>query len=141
MQPDATTILTRTATDMGNSEATGTEVTLPWQKTSPLSERKRFVDLHLQGEHSIAELCRRFRISSKTGYQWLRRFFDGCELVDRSRRRSDPDTWVTDQPRCLRSYPVRGAVCRPRLQSSRCATVRSGSGWRASATVSGLHCV
>jgi transposase InsO family protein len=51
-----------------------------------MSERKRFVDLHLQGEHSIAELCRRFRISRKTGYKWLRRFFDGCELVDRSRR-------------------------------------------------------
>ena len=73
-------------TDMGNSEAWGEEVTLPWQETSPMSERKRFVDLHLQGEHSIAELCRRFRISRKTGYKWLARFFDGCELVDRSRR-------------------------------------------------------
>lgn len=46
------------STDMGNSEAWGKEVTLPWQETSPMSERKRFVDLHLQGEHSIAELCR-----------------------------------------------------------------------------------
>ena len=74
------------STDMGNSEAWGKEVTLPWQETSPMSERKRFVDLHLQGEHSIAELCRRFRISRKTGYKWLGRFFEGCELVDRSRR-------------------------------------------------------
>ena len=51
-----------------------------------MSERKRFVDAHLRGDYSIAELCRRFGISRKTGYKWLRRFFDGCELVDRSRR-------------------------------------------------------
>jgi transposase InsO family protein len=34
----------------------------------------------------MAELCRRFGISRKTGYKWLGRFLDGCELDDRSRR-------------------------------------------------------
>ena len=88
------------STDMGNSEALGTEVTVPWQEMSPMSERKRFVDLHLRGEHSIAELCRRFGISRKTGYKWLRRFFEGCELVDRPRRpHSSPHAvarWLED---------------------------------------------
>ena len=51
-----------------------------------MSERKDFIDLYLRGDHSVAELCRRFCISRKTAYKWLRRFFDGCELVDRSRR-------------------------------------------------------
>ncbi len=59
---------------------------MPWKETSPMSQRKQFVNLHLQGEHSVSELCRRFGISRKTGYKWLARFFEGCELGDRSRR-------------------------------------------------------
>ena len=51
------TVLSR---DMGNSEAEGKEVTLPWQEMSPMTERERFVDAHLQGDCSIAELCRRY---------------------------------------------------------------------------------
>jgi transposase-like protein len=71
---------------MGNGDAWGKEVTLPWQESSTVSERERFIDLYLRGDHTVVELCRRFRVSRKTAYKWLRRFFDGCELVDRSRR-------------------------------------------------------
>ena len=35
---------------------------------------------------NIAVLCRRFGISRKTGYKWIQRFSQGCELSDRSRR-------------------------------------------------------
>lgn len=59
---------------------------MPWQESSIVSERQEFIDLYLRGEHSVSELCRRFAISRKTAYKWLRRFFEGCELVDRSRR-------------------------------------------------------
>jgi putative transposase len=51
-----------------------------------MTERERFVDAHLRDDCSVAELCRRFGISRKTGYKWLSRWFAGCELVDRSRR-------------------------------------------------------
>lgn len=51
-----------------------------------MNERQRFVEEHLRGVHSFAELCRRFGISRKTGYKWVDRFLSGMELEDRSRR-------------------------------------------------------
>lgn len=61
---------------------------MPWRITSPMHERQRFV---LDAEHtpaSFAELCRRYGISRKTGYQWLERYARlGPEsLADRSHR-------------------------------------------------------
>jgi len=44
---------------------------MPWRETSPLDERLRFVqDVHRPG-WSMAELCRRYEVSRKTGYKWL----------------------------------------------------------------------
>jgi transposase InsO family protein len=59
---------------------------LPWKETSPVKQRKEFIDACIAEEGSMAELCRRFSVSRKTGYKWLSRFMGGCELVDRSRR-------------------------------------------------------
>ena len=60
---------------------------MPWSETSPLDERTRFVRDARSGLYSMTELCRRFGISRKTGYKWLRRFAeDGAAgLQDRSR--------------------------------------------------------
>lgn len=45
-----------------------------------------FVLAYMQGRVTMAELCREFRISRKTGYKWTQRFMDGGEpnLVDRA---------------------------------------------------------
>lgn len=59
---------------------------MPWKETSPVTERKHFIDDYLSGEYSVSELCRRYRISRKTGYKWIDRFMGGCELEDRSSR-------------------------------------------------------
>lgn len=60
---------------------------MPWRKTDPMSERIRFVTLHAEKLYTMVELCRRFGISTKTGYKWLKRFQEkGPEgLKDRSR--------------------------------------------------------
>lgn len=61
---------------------------MPWQEQTVMSERMEFVTLLAQGGISMAEACRRFRISRPTGYIWWDRYqregFAG--LVDRSRR-------------------------------------------------------
>lgn len=61
---------------------------MPWGSYSTMSLRKEFVVLASQKSVNLAELCRRFGISRKTGYKWLGRFgtegVDGLE--DRSRR-------------------------------------------------------
>ncbi len=50
---------------------------MPWRETSAMEERLRFVqDVHRPG-WSIAELCRRYEVSRKTGYKWLRAYERG----------------------------------------------------------------
>ena len=53
-----------------------------------MSSRHEFVTLASQAEANVRELCRRYRISSRTAYKWLSRFrADGVTgLADRSRR-------------------------------------------------------
>ena len=44
---------------------------MPWKESTPMDERLRFVqDVHRPG-WSIAEVCRRYGVSRKTGYKWL----------------------------------------------------------------------
>ena len=47
---------------------------LPWKETSVESERLRFIERHRAGEETVAELCRRFGISRKTGYKLIGRY-------------------------------------------------------------------
>jgi transposase InsO family protein len=52
-----------------------------------MKERIKFVLAYEEGTESIASLCRRFRISRKTGYKWLMRAHDGLDaLKDRPSR-------------------------------------------------------
>ncbi|MEN8159515.1 MAG: IS481 family transposase [Myxococcota bacterium] len=52
-----------------------------------MNERHRFIRDYRSGLYSMTELCRRFRISRKTGYKWVGRFEEeGAEgLEERSR--------------------------------------------------------
>lgn len=61
---------------------------MPWKEATLLTLRKEFVHLADQPNANMSQLCRRFEISRKTGYKWLRRWRkEGTEgLMDRSRR-------------------------------------------------------
>ena len=60
---------------------------MPWKECSVMDERLQFVARRLAGE-TMAELCRGFGISRKTGYKIFDRYQEcGIEgLTDRSRR-------------------------------------------------------
>src|SRR6202140_3044868 len=60
---------------------------MPWKECSVMDERLQFVAPPLAGE-GMAELCREFRISRKTGYKIFDRYQEcGVQgLTDRSRR-------------------------------------------------------
>lgn len=60
---------------------------MPWQRTSPVEERIRFVKSYRAGLYTMSELCERYGVSRKTGYKWTRRFeAEGAAgLEDRSR--------------------------------------------------------
>src|SRR5438046_3288089 len=61
---------------------------MPWEERSLMDVRLRFVqDVHRPG-WSVAEVCRRYQVSRKTGYKWLERYEKAgpAALVDRSHR-------------------------------------------------------
>jgi transposase InsO family protein len=47
---------------------------MPWKETSVMEERHRFVLKAYKSQESFTQICRRFGISTKTGYKWLKRF-------------------------------------------------------------------
>jgi transposase InsO family protein len=61
---------------------------MPWKEATNMSERTEFIREAQAGGINFSGLCRRYGISRKTGYKWLKRARDGGEsgLVDRSRR-------------------------------------------------------
>ena len=59
---------------------------MAWKMVLPMEERIRFVLAVEQRDYFIAELCRQYGISRKTGYKWIRRY--RAEGVDGMRERS-----------------------------------------------------
>src|SRR5262245_2911804 len=70
---------------------------MPWKIHSLLQARERFVGAAARGIHSVAQLCRQYGISQKTGFKWLARF------------RSQGGTGLKDRSRCPRRSPNRTA--------------------------------
>src|SRR4030067_2867066 len=46
---------------------------MPWQEVSIMSQRREFVLFAQAEEANLSALCKRYGISRKTGYKWLRR--------------------------------------------------------------------
>lgn len=61
---------------------------MPWKEVTVMSVRMEFINLASMDDANVSELCRRFGISRKTGYKWLRRFNENgiAGLNDRSKR-------------------------------------------------------
>ncbi|TFG88291.1 MAG: IS481 family transposase, partial [Hyphomicrobiales bacterium] len=61
---------------------------MPWKDVRLMSQREEFVGLSMVDGTCFADLCRRFGISRKTGYKWLKRYRSQGRggLADRSRR-------------------------------------------------------
>ena len=47
---------------------------MPWKETCPMDERMQFVAAYLKEHGAVAQLCRRYGISRKTGYKWIARY-------------------------------------------------------------------
>ncbi|WP_367871345.1 IS481 family transposase [Luteolibacter sp. Populi] len=60
--------------------------TMPWQTCDLMDKRREFVELASREGANKAELCKRFKISRKTGYKWLARHRKGEGLADVPRK-------------------------------------------------------
>ncbi len=47
---------------------------MPWKESTLMSQRLEFIRLAKTGVISMVQVCKRFEISTKTGYKWLNRF-------------------------------------------------------------------
>jgi putative transposase len=59
---------------------------MSWKTISVVQARKRFVKQVVQDHETVAQACRIFHISRKTGHKWLRRFAGPDGVRDRPRR-------------------------------------------------------
>ncbi|HEY3489814.1 MAG TPA: IS481 family transposase [Candidatus Deferrimicrobiaceae bacterium] len=61
---------------------------MPWSETTPMDQKMLFLVDCINDSIPISESCRRYGISRKTGYKWIKRYVEhGPEgIVDRSRR-------------------------------------------------------
>ena len=88
---------------------------MPWKETTTMSLRTEFIHLAGLAGANLSQLCRRFGISRKTGYKWLKRYREGGEsaLADRSRRphhspRRSPKEIETAVIQARQEHPVWG---------------------------------
>src|SRR5580700_7419738 len=88
-----------------------------WMETCAMDQRMRFVLTVEKGVESVAELCRRFGVSRKTGYKWLTRYLaeGAVGLVNQSRApHQHPQAVIaTIAKRCVavrRAHPSWGPV-------------------------------
>jgi len=89
---------------------------MPWKPISLIQARRRFVKVVLENQKSLAQACRIFHISRKTGYKWMWRFRaqGGPGLQDRTRQprrspRRTPAHWLRRIRRVRRRHRRWGA--------------------------------
>ena len=88
---------------------------MPWKEACVLDERTRFIAALLDEDREMADLCREFGISRKTGYKWWHRYHTAGEegLADRSRApmsrpHAIPDEVVAELLNLRRERPTWG---------------------------------
>ncbi len=59
---------------------------MPWEAKTVMEQREQFVSEVMARKNTVSALCRKYGVSRKTGYKWLKRAADGLPLCDQSRR-------------------------------------------------------
>ncbi len=82
------TWVTLTTDHMGNDQSYEENASMPWKEFRTSDERLKFIAQLLSSDTTIADLCRQFGVSRKTGYKMKKRYEAGgpTALVDLSRR-------------------------------------------------------
>lgn len=65
---------------------------MPWELNKVEVQRKDLIDAFLDGDASMTELCKQYKISRKTAYKWLNRYIKsrGQSLSDLSKAPANP---------------------------------------------------
>jgi transposase InsO family protein len=90
------------------------ELSMSWQEKDLMALRMEFVLLAIQEGANLSELCRRYQISRKTGYKWVKRYKEQQPLTDQSRRphtshNQVPEPMIDDIVQVRIKHPTWGA--------------------------------
>jgi putative transposase len=117
------------------------EVPVPWKEGSPMSERKRFIRACSNRRRKIADICKEFGISEKTGYKVLDRYrkLGDAGLEDRSHAVLEHPFQITDEVKeeilaLKRAHPHYG----PRLIHDRLVQHQPLKHWPAASSIGEL---
>lgn len=114
---------------------------MPWKTCCSKEQRSKFVGEHLRNKIGLAALCRRWAISRKTAYKWIKRFDAQGRfgLGDQSRRarrvhNRPNDVWLARIRRVRRQHPSWGAAklrwaLQRRFKSKRAPSERAIGRW------------
>ena len=70
---------------------------MPWEAKTVMEQREQFVSEVMARKNTVSALCRKYGISRKTGYKWLKRAADGLPLCDQSRRPNRQPSKTADE--------------------------------------------
>jgi len=97
---------------------------MPWNESTCMDERNKFVVAYLSGKYQMLELCAQFGVSRPTGYKWVGRFEQSgnAGLKDRSRAphhyphamQEDLQRWFIDERRAHPSWGAKKLLARLR---------------------------
>lgn len=111
---------------------------MPWKETCPMEERMKYVSDWLKEEWSVAELCRVYSISRKTGYKWIKRYrthgMEGLREISRAPHIHPNQTPASTEEQLIRfrhQHPRWG----PRKLIHRLEEIRPEEFWPAASTV------
>jgi len=107
-----------------------------------MNEKLKFITTHQSGEYSMAELCRRFGISRKTGYKWICRYertgISGLEEHSRAPH-VHPNAVSLSQVRALLELKYRHSHWGPKKVHDWLLLNRPEHKWPAVSTISELY--
>lgn len=114
---------------------------MPWNESSAMLERMKFIVAVSSGELSFSDQCQRFGISRKTGYKWLERFDQGGleDLKDRSRApRSSPQRIDAGMAERILELKYRYPTWGPKKLLGKLESTFPPQAWPASSTIGEL---
>ena len=57
---------------------------MSWETKTVMEQREQFVAEVMEGRETVSDLCRKYEISRKTGYKWIKRAAEGLLLWSQS---------------------------------------------------------
>jgi hypothetical protein len=93
---------------------------MPWLETAPVDERIRFIQDALSDRFIRSELCARYGVSRRVGYQWLARY--EAERRRTARSQSGAAPLSSADPPGRRRAPLRSAARAPPLARAQVAS-------------------